>query len=242
MTLPVIPILAAIATSLVGYAALGWIQDRVVSAGPVRRGLLLQLGIALAFVAIGLLLMRSAQVLGLALAAVGPAIGFLAPRALADRRDGAAKARMLKRIPALIAQLRALIAMGTGLEQALGQIAASPLTDRELGSRLRRTLAAYALGRPIDVALAELGRDLESLEIDILARSIAQARRLGTGLEETLARSEFEFSLARRRRVDAAAGRAQTRAQLLIAVCYLPAFLALVLAPLFIGMLAGLSA
>ena len=90
MTLPVIPILAAIATSLVGYAALGWIQDRVVSAGPVRRGLLLQLGIALAFVAIGLLLMRSAQVLGLALAAVGPAIGFLAPRALADRRDGAA--------------------------------------------------------------------------------------------------------------------------------------------------------
>ena len=86
-----------------------------------------------------------------------------------------------------------------------------------------------------------MGRRLDSAEIEILARSVSQARRLGVGLEETLARTEFEFAAAQERRVAAAAERAQLRSQLLIVGCYLPAFMAMVLAPLFLGMLQGLG-
>ena len=179
-------------------------------------------------------------------AAAAPAIalavlGYLAPRLFDERRAAGAKAAALAQIQPAIALLRAHIAMGLGLESALRKIALSPLTGVELGGRLRSVLAAYGLGTPIDLALARMGRELDSAEIEILARSIAQSRRLGVGLEETLERAEFEFVAAHDRRVSAAAERAQIRSQLLIVGCYLPAFMAMVLVPLFLGMLQGLG-
>ena len=55
------------------------------------------------------------------------------------------------------------------------------------------------------------------------------------GLEETLARSEFEFVAAHERRITAAAERAQLSSQLLIVGCFLPAFMAMVLVPTLPG-------
>ena len=191
--------------------------------------------------AAGLALLPVAGPPAIAAAMLLAVMSFLAPRFLAERRLQADRAAALGQVQLAIAQLRAQIAMGVGLESALRAIAFSPLSGPELAERLRSVLAAYGLGRPIEPALAKVGRDLGSAEIEILARSIAQARRLGVGLEDTLARAEFEFSAAHERRVAAAAERAQVRSQLLIVGCYVPAFMAMVLVPLFLGMLQGLG-
>ena len=206
-----------------------------------RRLRLTQLGIAAGGLATGLLLRPTAPLPGILLALAAPAIALLLPRIRRQRAAEARRARLMSQIPLLIAQLRAQVAMGNGLVRSLRTIANSPLSSPELAHQLRSVLAAHGLGRPMDVALLEFGKDLGSMEIEILARAVAQARRLGSGLDETLARSEFELSAVRRRRVAAAAARAQVRAQLLIVSCYLPAFLALVLAPLFISVLGGLG-
>ena len=197
---------------------------------------------ALGGAGIGLALVPVVGAPALALAGILAVMGWLAPRLLEERRSAKDRAAALGQIQLAMALLRAQVAMGLGLESALRNLALSPLVGRSLATRLRAVLAAYGLGRSVELALAQLGRELESVEIEILARSISQARRLGVGLEETLARAEFEFANAHERRVAAAAERAQLRSQLLIVACFLPAFMAMVLIPLFLGMLQGLGA
>ena len=175
------------------------------------------------------------------LAGVLAMMGSLLPRLREERDRARDKASALSQVQLAMALLRAQIAMGLGLEAALRLLAYTPLIGGALTKRLRSVLAAYGLGRSAETALSQLGRELGSVEIEILARSITQARRLGVGLEETLARSEFEFVAAHERRVAAAAERAQLRSQLLVVGCFLPAFMAMVLVPLFLGMLQGLG-
>ena len=168
-------------------------------------------------------------------------MGWLLPRLRDEREQAHDRASALGQVQLAMALLRAQIAMGLGLESALRTLAYSTLIGGALTKRLRSVLAAYGLGRSVELALSQLGRELGSVEVEILSRSITQARRLGVGLEETLARSEFEFVAAHERRVAAAAERAQLRSQLLIVGCFLPAFMAMVLVPLFLGMLQGLG-
>ena len=111
-----------------------------------------------------------------------------------------------------MALLRAQIAMGLGLESALRLLGLFPAHRRCVDEK-----AALGAGRlrpgsnrwnlPSRSWGANWGR---SRSRSWRARS-PQARRLGVGLEETLARSEFEFAAAHERRVAAAAERAQLR-------------------------------
>lgn len=204
---------------------------------PIRRRLLL----ALVGIAAGAALVPLIGPPAFGLAGVLALMGWLLPRLREERDRAQDRASALRQIQLAMALLRAQIAMGLGLESALRLLAYSPLIGRALAKRLRSVLAAYGLGRSVESALSQLGRDLGSVEVEILARSVTQARRLGVGLEETLARSEFEFVAAYERRVAAAAERAQLRSQLLVVGCFLPAFMAMVLVPLFLGMLQGLG-
>ena len=196
---------------------------------------------AMAGVAVGGVLVPVVGSPAFGLAAVLAVMGWLMPRLVDERELAHDRASALGQVQLAMALLRAQIAMGLGLESALRMLAYSPLIGGALTKRLRSVLAAYGLGRSVELALSQLGRDLGSVEVEILSRSITQARRLGVGLEETLARSEFEFVAAHERRVAAAAERAQLRSQLLIVGCFLPAFMAMVLVPLFLGMLQGLG-
>ena len=204
---------------------------------PIKRRLLL----ALVGITIGVTLVPVIGRPAFGLAGVLAVMGWILPRLREERIRAQDKALALGQVQLAMALLRAQIAMGLGLESALRLLAYSPLIGGALAKRLRSVLAAYGLGRSVESALSQLGRDLGSVEVEILARSITQARRLGVGLEETLARSEFEFAAAHERRVAAAAERAQLRSQLLIVGCFLPAFMAMVLVPLFLGMLQSLG-
>ncbi len=208
-----------------------------VTFGPGRRAVP-----TLAGAAAGLALFPAAGLPAIVLALVLAGLGWLAPQLLDERRRGNDRAAALRQVQPAMALLRAQVAMGLGLESALRNLALSPLIGGPLAKRLGAVLAAYGLGGSVEGALVKLGRELESAEVQILARSISQARRLGVGLEETLARAEFDFANAHERRVAAAAERAQLRSQLLIVGCFLPAFMAMVLVPLFLGMLQGLGA
>ncbi len=204
---------------------------------PIRRRFLL----ALIGIAIGMTSVPFVGPPAVGLAMVMAVMGWLLPRLRDERERVQDRAAALGQVHLAMALLRAQIAMGLGLESALRLLAYSPLIGGALAKRLRSVLAAYGLGRSVELALSQLGRELGSVEIEILARSISQARRLGVGLEETLARSEFEFIATHERRVTAAAERAQVRSQLLIVGCFLPAFMVMVLVPLFLGMLQGLG-
>ena len=204
---------------------------------PIRRRFLL----ALVGIAVGATLVPLIGPPAVGLASALAVMGWLLPRLRDEREQVQDRASALGQVQLAMALLRAQIAMGLGLESALRLLAYSPLIGGALTKRLRSVLAAYGLGRSVELALSQLGRELGSIEVEILARSITQARRLGVGLEETLARSEFEFVAAHDRRVAAAAERAQLRSQLLIVGCFLPAFMAMVLVPLFLGMLQGLG-
>ena len=108
-------------------------------------------------------------------------MGWLLPRLREERDRAQDKASALRQVQLAMAMLRAQIAMGLGLESALRLLAYSPLIGGALSKRLRSVLAAYGLGRSVELALSQLGRELGSVEVEILVRSISTGASIGGG-------------------------------------------------------------
>jgi tight adherence protein C len=175
--------------------------------------------------------------LGLVVAALAPAAGFLAPD-LWLARLAAGRARSVRRdLPALLDILRVTIQAGGSLAWALRAV--GELTNGPLAREWRAVADEVSLGVPLAGALDGLAGRLPQPEIRAFVAALQRAGRHGAPLADTLAAQAraARFALARRVRDEAA--RAGPKLQLVVALLLVPSVLLLVAAALASALLDG---
>jgi tight adherence protein C len=177
--------------------------------------------------------------LGVVIAPLAPAAGFLLPDLWLGRLAAERARRVRRDLPALLDILRVTIQAGGSLSWALGAVG-----ERSEGPLAREWAAVareVALGVPLAHALHRLGRRLPQPEIRAFVAALDRAARHGAPLSDTLeahARAA-RFALARRIREEAA--RAGPKIQLVVALLLVPSVLLLVAAALASALLEGSS-
>lgn len=164
--------------------------------------------------------------------------GFVAPSLAIRRRIRRRRARILSELPDLIALLKAFVAAGIALEQALHFISAQQaLASRSsvLATEIRAALSDYGLGVSIDSALESMARRVAVDELEMFVTALGQGKRQGAGMEQILRDQETVARLHQRNRVSAEASRVGTRLVGILVLVYLPEFLVLIMVPLFYG-------
>jgi tight adherence protein C len=175
--------------------------------------------------------------LGLVVAPLAPAAGFLLPDLWLGRLAAERARRVRRDLPALLDILRVTIEAGGSLAWALravGERAEGPLA-REWAA----VSSEVALGVPLARALQGLAVRLPQPEIRAFVAALGRAARHGAPLSSTLeaqARAA-RFALSRRIREDAA--RAGPKIQLVVALLLVPSVLLLVAAALASALLDG---
>lgn len=163
--------------------------------------------------------------------------GYIAPnRYLAHRRrkrqDG-----IHHELPEVVSMIRAFVVAGMPLERALHLISADSRGPSILKDEIRVALGRYGLGVTIEQALQEISQRTGTDEIGLFVSALAQSKRIGTGLEQTLRDQELMVRTNQRNRSTAEAARVGTKLLGVLAGVYLPEFVILIMIPLFWGII-----
>jgi Flp pilus assembly protein TadB len=164
--------------------------------------------------------------------------GYLFPTEYLASRGKARSARLARELPDFLALVRPLAAKH-GLEHAVADVA-DALHEASGGANLlarqiRSAVAAYGTGTDLFGALRDIATAAELEELDELAAALSQSRRLGKGIAETLAEHERSLRDAERNRLAGTASTVQPKLAAILGLIYLPEFVLLVVAPLFIS-------
>jgi Flp pilus assembly protein TadB len=167
-------------------------------------------------------------------------VGYLFPTEYLASRGKSRTAQLARELPDFLALVRPLAAKH-GLEHAVADVA-DALHDASGGQNLlarqiRSAVAAYGTGTDLFGALRDIATAAELEELDELAAALSQSRRLGKGINETLDEHERSLRDAERNRLVGAASSVQPKLAAILAGIYLPEFVLLVVAPLFISTL-----
>jgi Flp pilus assembly protein TadB len=200
----------------------------------------LVLGLAILLVGLALTpLFGLALILALPLAFVGYVFPTEYLGSLGRRR----KAQLMRELPDFLALVRPL-AERRGLEQAISAVAdqlhAASEGTNLLARQVRSAVAAYGAGTEFYTALADVAAAADIEELDELAGAVGQARRIGKGVGGVLAEHERSLREAERNRLLGAASTVQPKLAAILAGVYLPAFVLLVVLPLFLSTLGRL--
>ena len=164
--------------------------------------------------------------------------GFIAPSIYISRRRARRRAQMLRELPDLVGLLKAFVAAGVPVEQALHLISAQQSLQEPpnlLAGMVRRSLSDYGLGMSIDAALESMADRSGLEELNLLASALSQGKRQGAGMERILRDQEQVVRLQQRNRATAEASRVSTRLVGILVLIYLPEFMLLIMIPLFYG-------
>ncbi|MGV9311225.1 type II secretion system F family protein [Streptomyces sp. NPDC003691] len=148
------------------------------------------------------------------------------------RAEESAAARQL---PLAADLLAACVSAGAGPREAAEAVGES--LGGPVGEQLVRTAAELRLGGEPDQAWGGLARIPGAAE---LARCLSRADATGAPAAEPVARQAQRLRAARARTATARARRAQVMVTAPVGLCFLPAFLAVGVAPVVIGLAAGL--
>lgn len=167
-------------------------------------------------------------------------VGYVFPTEYLGARAKSRQAQIARELPDFLALVRPLAAKH-GLEHAVADVA-DALHEASAGTNLlarqiRSAVAAYGTGTDLYAALHDIAAASDIEALDELAASLAQSRKLGKGLTETLAEHERSLRDAERNRLLGAASTVQPKLALILAGVYLPEFVLLVVLPLFLSTL-----
>lgn len=177
---------------------------------------------------------------GLLLALPAAFVGYVFPTEYLGARARARQAQIARELPDFLALVRPLAAKH-GLEHAAADVSdalheASGGTNL-LARQIRSAVAAYGTGADLYTALRDIAAAADIEALDELAASLAQSRKLGKGITETLTEHERSLRDAERDRLLGAASTVQPKLAAILAGVYLPEFIVLVVLPLFLSTL-----
>ena len=164
--------------------------------------------------------------------------GYVFPTEYLAYRTRKRQSELLRELPDFLALVRPLAAK-SGLEHAVAEVA-DALHEASGGQHLlaeqvRSAVAAYGIGSDLFNALRDIATAADLEALDELAASLGSARRLGKGVSEVLAEHERSLRDDERNRLVGSASMVQPKLAAILAGIYLPEFVLLVIAPLFIG-------
>jgi Flp pilus assembly protein TadB len=164
--------------------------------------------------------------------------GYVFPTEYLAYRTRKRQAELLRELPDFLALVRPLAAK-SGLEHAVAEVS-DALHEASGGQHLlaeqvRSAVAAYGIGSDLFDALRDIATAADLEALDELAASLGSSRRLGKGVSEVLAEHERSLRDDERNRLIGSASMVQPKLAAILAGIYLPEFVLLVIAPLFIG-------
>jgi len=167
-------------------------------------------------------------------------VGYVFPTEYLASRAKARQAQIARELPDFLALVRPLAAKH-GLEHAVADVA-DALHEASAGANLlarqiRGAVAAYGTGTDLYAALRDVAAASDIEALDELAAALAQSRKLGKGVGETLGEHERSLRDAERNRLIGAASTVQPKLAAILAGIYLPAFVLLIVVPLFVSTL-----
>lgn len=170
-------------------------------------------------------------------------VAYVFPTEYLAARGRRRQAQLRRELPDFLALVRPLAPLD-GLERAVATVAdalhASSEGSNLLAAQVRSAVAAYGVGTDLYAALRDVAAAADLEELDELASSLGQARRVGKGIADVLAEHERALREAERNRLLGAASTVQPKLAGILAAVYLPEFLVLVVLPLFISTLGRL--
>lgn len=177
---------------------------------------------------------------GLLLALPAAFVGYVFPTEYLGARAKQRQAQIARELPDFLALVRPLAAKH-GLEHAVADVS-DALYEASAGTNLlarqiRSAVAAYGTGADLYTALRDIAAASDIEELDELAAALAQSRKLGKGISETLTEHERSLRDAERNRLLGAASTVQPKLAAILAGIYLPEFVLLVVLPLFLSTL-----
>jgi Flp pilus assembly protein TadB len=164
--------------------------------------------------------------------------GYVFPTEYLAYRTRKRQTELLRELPDFLALVRPLAAK-SGLEHAVAEVS-DALHEASGGKHLlaeqvRSAVAAYGIGSDLFDALRDIATAADLEALDELAASLGSSRRLGKGVSEVLAEHERSLRDDERNRLVGSASMVQPKLAAILAGIYLPEFVLLVIAPLFIG-------
>lgn len=175
--------------------------------------------------------------LGLVIAPLAPAAGFLLPDLWLGRLAAERARRVRRDLPALLEILRVTIQAGGSLSRALGAV--GERADGPLAREWAAVASEMALGVPLAHALNGLASRLPQPEIRAFVAALDRAARHGAPLSDTLEAQARAARFALTRRIKEDAARAGPKIQLVVALLLVPSVLLLVAAALASALLDG---
>ncbi|HEV8697696.1 MAG TPA: hypothetical protein VGQ89_08385 [Candidatus Limnocylindrales bacterium] len=167
-------------------------------------------------------------------------LGYVFPTEYLGSMGRRRRDQILRELPDYLALVRPL-AERHGLEHSITDVAnalhAASGGANLLARQVRSAVAAYGTGVDLFAALSDVAAAADIEELDELAGSLAQARRLGKGVSDVLAEHERSLRESERNRLLGAASTVQPKLAAILAAVYLPEFIVLVVLPLFLSTL-----
>lgn len=162
-------------------------------------------------------------------ALAGAGIGAIAASRTEMRRATGVVRAAEESLPAALDLLGACTAAGMSLEGALRAVA--PEVSGPLGQALRAGIAALDVGLPRAEAYEVIARSAGGEETARVCRALARADRFGAAIVETLDAHAEELRARALARAEGEARAAAVRLVFPLALCFLPAFVLLAVAP-----------
>lgn len=163
--------------------------------------------------------------------------GYITPSRYLDHRRQRRKRSIQGELPEVVSMIRAFVVAGMPMERALHLISADAGAPGILKAEIRAALGRYGLGLTIEEALQQIGERTGTDDIALFVSALAQSKRIGSGLEQTLRDQELLVRMNQRNRSTAGAARVGTKLLGVLAGIYLPEFVILIMIPLFSGII-----
>ena len=179
--------------------------------------------------------------LGPALVILAAYVGWVMPSVVVASRAGRARALAHRATIVLVERLDALVATGRPPETALARVLERPTGAALLDQTLRRVSDAYVLGAPLFRTLAHHAREEGLNGCASLAEDLERSRDMGSASAAILRERRAALRAMERSLALNAASKVEGRLMLVLALCYLPALMLLVVIPLFMSLLDGLA-
>ncbi len=157
----------------------------------------------------------------------------IAPNAWLDQRARRRQRAIAQSLPDVLDLLTLCLEAGLGLEQAIERVVSSGDEDDLLADELEMALSDMRLGVSVELAFQRFAARVGSDQVAALAAVVAKASTLGAKIGEVLRAHSSSMREHRLLELEEAAGKANAKLALPLAVFLLPAGLALLLAPPF---------
>ena len=200
--------------------------------------LLALIGFAILFFLLGLFL-TGIPILGLLLAVVGAAIGYIAPEFWLGRKMKARSFAMILQLPDALDLLTISVEAGLGFDAALAKVVEKmegPLIDE-----YRQALAEVRMGRTRRDALRDVATRADAQPVSNFIGAIVQAEQLGVPIAKVLAIQSNQLRIERRQRAEEAAAKAPVKMLFPMVGCIFPTIFIVILGPAIIKVMGGVG-